>query len=53
LAKELGKTVRELTRELTREEMVGWAAFFKIQNDEIEKDREVAQRGSASRTQTR
>ena len=33
--------------------MVGWAAFFKIQNDEIEKDREVAQRGSASRTQTR
>lgn len=33
--------------------MIGWAAFFKIQNDEIEKDREAAQRGSASRTQTR
>ena len=28
--------------------MVGWAAFFKIQNDEMEKDREAAQRGSAS-----
>ena len=53
MAKELGKTVRELTRELTREEMVGWAAFFKIQNDEMEKDREAAQRNSASRTQTR
>jgi hypothetical protein len=33
--------------------MIGWAAFFKIQNDEIEKDRETAQKGSASRTQTR
>ena len=33
--------------------LVGWAAFFKIQNDEMEKDREAAQRGSASRTQTR
>jgi len=53
LAKELGKTVRELTRELTREEMVGWAAFFKLQNDEMEKDREAAQRGNATRTQKR
>ena len=53
MAKELGKTVKELTRELTREEMVGWAAYFKIQNDEMKKDREAAQRGSASRTQTR
>ena len=33
--------------------MVCWAAFFKIQNDEMEKDREAAQLGSASRTQTR
>lgn len=33
--------------------MIGWAAFFKIQNDEMEKDREAAQRSSASRTQTR
>ena len=33
--------------------MIGWAAFFKIQNDEMDKDREAAQRGSATRTQTR
>ena len=33
--------------------MIGWADFFKIQNDEMEKDREAAQRGSATRTQTR
>ncbi len=31
--------------------MVSWAAYFKIQNDEMEKDREAAQRGSATRTQ--
>ena len=53
MAKELGKTVKELTTELTREEMIGWAAFFKIQNDEMEKEREAAQRGSATRTQKR
>ncbi len=33
--------------------MIGWAAYFKIQNDEMDKDREASQRGSASRTQTR
>ena len=42
-----------MTRELKREEMVGWAAYFKIQNDEMEKDREAAQKGSATRTQKR
>ena len=42
-----------MTKDLTREEMIGWAAYFKIQNDEMEKDREAAQRGSASRTQKR
>ena len=53
MAKELGKTVKELTRELTREEMVGWAAYFKIQNEDMEREREAALRGSASRTQKR
>ena len=33
--------------------MIGWAAFFKIQNDKMDKDREAAQRGSATRTQKR
>ncbi len=42
-----------MTRELTREEMVGWAAYFKIQNDEMDRERDAVQRSSASRTQTR
>ena len=53
LAKELGKTVAELTQTLTREELVGWAAFFAIQNEEMEKDRDAVQSRAASRTQSR
>mgnify|MGYP003140351628 CR=1 FL=1 len=53
LAKELGKTVSELTATLTREEMVGWAAFFALQNEEMEKDRDATQSRAASRTQSR
>jgi len=53
LAKELGKTVAELNQTLTREELINWAAFFALQNEEMERDREAAQRGAASRTQTR
>ena len=33
--------------------MVNWAAFFALQNEEMEKDRRAAQTGSATRTQTR
>ena len=32
--------------------MIYWAAFFSIQNDDMERDREAAQKGAASRTQT-
>ena len=53
LAKELGKTVAELSHSLTREARVRWAAFFALQNEEMERDKEAAQRGAASRTQTR
>ena len=53
LAKELGKTVAELNQTLTREELINWAAFFSLQNEEMERDREARQRGAASRTQTR
>lgn len=53
LAKELGKTVAELSQTLTREEMVRWAAFFALENEEMERDKQAAQRGAASRTQTR
>ena len=51
LAKELGTTVTELSKVLTREEMIGWAAYFKIQNDEMERDKEARQTGRAIRTQ--
>jgi hypothetical protein len=53
LAKELGTTVTQLSQVLTREEMIGWAAYFKIQSDDMERDRDAVQRSSASRTQTR
>ena len=39
LAKELGMTVSELTKKLTIEELVGWAAFFEVKNEEEEKMR--------------
>ena len=53
LAKELGKTVAELNQTLTREEMINWAAFFALQNEEMERDKEARQLGAASLTQTR
>ena len=40
LAKELKKTVAELCETLTYEEMLGWAAFAQIENEEFEKQRE-------------
>ena len=47
LAKELGKTVAELSETLTVEEMIGWAAFSEIEHEEFEKQQEQAQRSSA------
>ena len=49
LAKELGKTVAELCETLTVEEMVGWAAYSEMEHDEYEKQKEQAQRSSASK----
>ena len=37
LANELKITVVDLCSKLTVEEMVGWAAFYKIRNEEQEK----------------
>ena len=31
-------TVRELGRELTYEELIGWSAYFAIKNEEMERD---------------
>tara|TARA_R100000353_G_C6488552_1_gene191128 strand:- start:511 stop:612 length:102 start_codon:yes stop_codon:yes gene_type:complete len=33
--------------------MIRWAAFFELQNEDMERDKQAAQRGAASRTQTR
>ncbi len=40
LANELKITVVDLCSKLTVEEMVGWAAFYKIRNEEQEKTRD-------------
>lgn len=36
-------TVAQLCRELTHEELVGWAAFYELRADEEEKARDRAQ----------
>ncbi len=43
----------ELTATLTREELIGWAAFFALQNEEMDKERDAVQAGAASRVQSR
>ena len=43
----MGKTVAELSQSLTVEEMMGWAAFAEIENENFEKQKEQAQRNSA------
>ena len=49
----LHKTVAELCNTLTIEEMIGWAAFAELENEEYEKQREQAQRSNALRGRTR
>mgnify|MGYP003116449352 CR=1 FL=1 len=46
LANELKITVVDLCSKLTVEEMVGWAAFYKIRNEEQEKAQDRTQRRS-------
>ena len=43
----LHKTVAELCDTLTIEEMISWAAFIDIENEEYKKQQEEAQRGRA------
>ena len=33
--------------------MVGWAGFFALQNEEMDKERDAVQAGAASRVQSR
>jgi len=42
-------TVKELSAKLTREELVGWIAFYEIKNEEESKAMEKAQNKSRAR----
>ena len=53
LAKQLHKTVAELCETLTIEEMIGWAAYNELENEEYKKQQEQAQRSSALRGKKR
>ena len=46
LANELKKSVSELCKRLTLEEMIGWAAFYDIRNEEQKKEQDKTQRRS-------
>ena len=46
LANELKKSVNELCQTLTLEEMIGWAAFYDIRNEEQKKEQDKTQRRS-------
>ena len=50
LAKELGMTVAELTKHLTQEELVGWAAYFDLYNEQQEKAIQNAKTASRARS---
>jgi len=44
-------TVNRLSQEMTREELLSWAAYFEIKNEEESKERDRVQRGRGGRTQ--
>ena len=50
LAKELGMTVAQLTKHLTQEELVGWAAYFELHNEQYEKAVQNAKTGARARS---
>lgn len=53
LAKELGMTVRQLTRELTAEELVAWGAFYELKSEEEEKAMNSAKAGKSVQAMSR
>jgi len=53
LAKELGTTVAQLTQNLTQEELVGWAAYFELHNEQQEKAIQNAKTSSRAQTMSR
>lgn len=50
LAKELGMTVSDLTTRLTHEELIGWAAFFELKNEEEQRTMDRAKTARGART---
>lgn len=50
LAKELGMTVSQLSKELTLEEVIGWSGYFSLKAEEEDKERDRVQKSSAART---
>lgn len=46
-------TVRQLTRELTTEELVAWGAFYELKNEEEEKSMNSARAGKAVQAMSR
>lgn len=53
LAKELGMTIKQLTKNLTREELIGWAGFFELKHEEEEKYKEQVQKKQAMKPRKR
>jgi hypothetical protein len=46
LANELKKSVSELCKTLTVEEMIGWAAFYELRNEQEKKEIDKVQKRS-------
>ena len=44
VAKELGMSLSEVRTTMTAEELLGWSAYFKILNEDHEKEMEKARR---------
>lgn len=50
LAKELGMTLAQLSQYLTKEELIGWAAFYELKAENDEKVMDNARTGRGART---
>lgn len=50
LAKELGMTLAQLSKNLTQEELVCWAAFYEIKSEEEERVMDQARTSRGART---
>ena len=50
LAKELGMTLVQLSKHLTQEELVGWAAFYEMKGEEEERVMDRARVSKGART---